>query len=289
MTDTLQIDPADTSFQASTPEAEVLHVQLDGGFGRTRADQDNATWLVDASWIMNFYEYRYFMAFYRHSANSGATQVYINLTLDAPAAQAQLKLPYLCNFVPGSVKLSSKSGGSPAKIRSGVYIVQARLEVAPSADDPNGDAAVVAAYVGAGDVTKLAIRPTDEGYTVDPPQNEALSTKLDGPASLYRFERPGGVLMVNVSWILTEADFKYFMCFWRNKADRGATPVNMDLVVDGRTYNQHKVKFIPGSLVIQSKNSKLFVVASTVEVLPDLPDDATDVSVISTFSPSGGY
>jgi hypothetical protein len=130
----LVIGPTQESFSESRMNGETLRAIMDGPQGLYRKLFSGSVIYLDCMWVLVESEYQYFMAFFRHSANKGATPVTGPFTMNGLASMI-----YTFKFVPGSLMIKNKSGN--------VYRVGATVEVQPITSDTD-DAAVVAAFDG---------------------------------------------------------------------------------------------------------------------------------------------
>lgn len=102
----LLIPPVPDGYQFKDT-TQVIHIPLDGGLGRTKRDLDGASTVVNVTWRTNAAGLLYLRDFYRTwvMSNEKATGFPIDLIIDG-AAPAEV----FCNFIPGSMKLSSVNG-----------------------------------------------------------------------------------------------------------------------------------------------------------------------------------
>jgi hypothetical protein len=276
MTYRIQLEVNDEGYSWQSPAAEVRHVALDGGPSRTRSDLDGATFQANVAWLCSFDDSQYLYAVYRTTTVRGTEAVLVNLALDAPPGGALIKA-YVAHFIPGSFRIEEKDGTN--------YLITAVLEVTPSADDPDGDAAVVAAFVPDGwPIYRLYLVPVDDGYSATPNENEVIRTMLDGPAGRYSLGKVGGVVTLPLTFgPLNAAEYSYFMSYWRSQANRGATPARIKLFFDGYAGNYYRSKFVPGTLTLQKKDGNLYWLGVTVEVAPPVDNAVADQAIIDAY------
>jgi hypothetical protein len=131
--DKLALIPDAPGYSDKAPD-EVISVMLDGGASRFRRDKINARKMVTLSWTLNPLEYRYFMAFFTTAVKRGA----LPFLCDLVSEDGTEPVEHECNFVPGSVGLSSQSGLT--------YVMSAQLEVKPIEHDEAVDSSLVLLY-----------------------------------------------------------------------------------------------------------------------------------------------
>ena len=105
----------------------VITIALDGGKSRSRLDQFGGTSVVSCEWVLDKFEFDFFMAFYVAVAGKGTTTFQTALILDTPDAQH-----YDCTFVPDTLRSSSPGSES--------FFVSAELEVSPLVEQTALDA-----------------------------------------------------------------------------------------------------------------------------------------------------
>jgi len=127
---TLQLVPDQDNY-AVTEGEDIIVTKVTGGLPRQRRDQLNAVVKVEIQWSLNPTDYQYLRAFYNY-CNKGADQFFMQLILESPTLRT-----YVCNFVPGTWKLSAIKGTR--------YTVRTTLQVQPN-EDGLDYAALVAAY-----------------------------------------------------------------------------------------------------------------------------------------------
>lgn len=276
MTYKLLLSTIDDSYTATAPTAEVLYAAVDGGFSCTRLDLEGATWQVTALYLCGSDDFAYLMAVFRYEAQRGTAPILAALPLDAPTAA--VVADHLVYFMPGGPTIQSKDGDT--------YQVQVIYEVVPSTIDPAQDVASIAAFIGIGaDPMQLALIPVDASYTTVGPTDEVLRAVLSGPQGFYRQDELGGVYNLTCTYVLSGAEYFYFMAFFRQSADHGATPVKAPVVVEGVAYGLRAVKFVPGTLSIQSKDGDVYQITTQLEVKPASVLPADDLVTINAYVP----
>lgn len=109
---------------------DVISQRLDGGASRFEVDVKRQNHIGTVSWALPQAKYQSFMAFYRKSMRNPSQPFLCDLIID----DHQVK-EYQCQFVPGSVQLTSKN----AKI----CMVSAQLEVKANIPDEAFDDSLI--------------------------------------------------------------------------------------------------------------------------------------------------
>lgn len=135
---TFPLCPAQAGYSAQFDEG-IISAKLDGGPPFMRLDIPGNPVNVSATWVLSGDHYCVFQGLYRDWARTGGDPFYIDLILESASPST-----YEATFVPGSVRLASKSGD--------VYTVNAQLLAMPKFLDPCEDfcasAAILYAYYG---------------------------------------------------------------------------------------------------------------------------------------------
>ena len=116
---TLKLTPDKSSYKFIQSD-NILRVELEGGFSRSRLDLVGGTKQVDALWTLDKLNYEYFTAFYIAGVSGGADWFYIDLVLNSKDVET-----VSAKFVEGSVNLSYFGGF--------IYQIEATLEVIENA------------------------------------------------------------------------------------------------------------------------------------------------------------
>lgn len=119
-----------SAFYTARDGNTVVGTELDGGLGRYRQDQLNASHKVQCQWVLESKEdFRLWRYFYRGVALSGASRFLMDLVIDDGEIEE-----FTCNFVPGTYSLDSINGP--------VHTVSSEIEVKPNALDAEYYAAI---------------------------------------------------------------------------------------------------------------------------------------------------
>lgn len=132
----LTLRPDEASY-AQTPGSEVASVQLDGGRAWRRKTKENASSIVNATWVLEEVEHQVFWAFYRGNTSRGSLPFDMDLVLEDSILE-----DVECYFN-GEPALASKDNG--------VYTITAELEVIRPEYDPDLDLAILDGYTAYGD------------------------------------------------------------------------------------------------------------------------------------------
>lgn len=127
----LLLTPDQAQYGVNHPE-NTIATRLSGGLSKVRLDQVGGTSRVRVAWTLTGHQYQYLMAFWRLE-NYGANRFLIDLIIGSAELQEHYAI-----FVPGSLTLAGQTGDA--------YVVRAELEVAPLAEDPLFDTAVLDLY-----------------------------------------------------------------------------------------------------------------------------------------------
>lgn len=125
------IPPDSGSYTEVEPSDEVLFTALQGGVGRYRLDKVNASRTVTVQWTFDPPDYQYFRAFFATATQRGA----LPFLLDLLSEDGDGTVESTCNFVPGSVTLTSTEGQ--------MYVQAATLEVKQIPRDPDADNLII--------------------------------------------------------------------------------------------------------------------------------------------------
>lgn len=113
--------------------ASVVAAQTKGGFGRNRADLDDATLTVTVGWRLPEADYDALMLFYKLGTNYGANPFLIDLVID--------------NGIPTtSTAYFGAQGPQLTQVTGLNYFVTATLEVVANIIDPVFDTAIVTVF-----------------------------------------------------------------------------------------------------------------------------------------------
>lgn len=132
----LTLRPDEASY-AQTPGSEVASVQLNGGRAWRRKTKDNASSIVNVTWILEEGEYQLFWAFFRVYTARGSLPFNMDLVLEDSILE--------------DVECYFNTEPSLAAKDNGVYTVTSELEVIRPAYDPDLDLAFVDGYTAYGD------------------------------------------------------------------------------------------------------------------------------------------
>jgi hypothetical protein len=137
---------------------------------------------------------------------------------------------------------------------------------------------------------RLLTPPDRAGYSVDYGQ-ETVHTQLDGGAGRYRLDIINASKKVTCQWILDQAQFTYFMAFYRTVTQRGALVFQINLIVDSEDLGEVNAHFVPNTVKLTGQAGLSFTVAGELEVLtpnnPTQEDD--DMDIVSAYNTSQGY
>lgn len=104
---------------------DVISIQLEGGLSRRRRDKANSASIIECEWVLQDFEYQYFMSFFHSAAKRGSSPFLIDLLLEQPYLEEQT-----CTFVEETLEVTNKGLA---------FFVKADLESVPAQDDNFAD------------------------------------------------------------------------------------------------------------------------------------------------------
>jgi len=132
---------------------------------------------------------------------------------------------------------------------------------------------------------KLALTPDQDNYAVDDGAN-TISNKLNGGASRIRKDLLNAPLRVNVQWTCDLVEYDYLRTFYRTTQD-GSEPFLMDLLTNAANLTLHVCRFIPNTFKLSGVKGVQHRVTAQLEVIPQVPDDALDEGVVTSYEAFG--
>lgn len=129
----------------------------------------------------------------------------------------------------------------------------------------------------------LQLRPESGNYNQQE-GSEVIAVALDGGAGRYRRDKIGASRTIAVSWTLNPQQYKYWRAFWHTITKRGSLPFLCELVgEDGLGPVSHVCYFVPGSVSMPSQVGLTYVQQATLEVRPNVVDDAANLQFITIY------
>jgi hypothetical protein len=135
-------------------------------------------------------------------------------------------------------------------------------------------------------MNKLFITPIVSNYSVASPDN-VISTTTAGGFSRSRLDIVGGIMIVNVSWMLDENAFNYLNAFYYTILANGTLPFLCNLVLDKAALSEYQCKFVAKSFKpISSLTAMRFTASAQFEVKPTVRDANRDNAIVGYFGAS---
>lgn len=133
---------------------------------------------------------------------------------------------------------------------------------------------------------KFPLCPAQAGYSAQFDEG-IISTQLDGGMPFMRLDVPGAPVMVNASWVLSEAEYCVFMGLYRDWARTGGDPFYIDLILETSQPEEYVASFVPGSIRLVSKNGPGLTVSAQLRAMPRVVDPCDDycasVAILSAY------
>lgn len=115
---------------------------------------------------------------------------------------------------------------------------------------------------------KWTIPPNQTGYGLTD-DAETISVKLDGGASKFRRTILNPAITVNVAWMFNNAQYTQFRTFYKVTTKGGSLPFLIDLYLNvGEQLTEHKVRIIPGTVILNEQRGHSFLVSCKLEIDP---------------------
>ena len=133
---------------------------------------------------------------------------------------------------------------------------------------------------------KLVLAPEKAGYSGEF-GNEVVSTNLPGGPSRQRRDQIGASDLVSVSWVASDAEYRYLQAFFRGTG-AGSRPFKIDLVLDSEELTEYEARLVPGSWRLDEFRGKSYTVKAQLELTPQPDREDLDLAVITVataFSP----
>lgn len=126
----------------------------------------------------------------------------------------------------------------------------------------------------------LPLPPDQNGYQPQWGQT-AISVQLDGGASRFRADQLGAAFQVPVQWTVSKHNYEFLLAFYRTAIDYGTLPFTIDLLLDSGSMQTYTAHFVPSTFKLTSQSGFTWVVAATLEVLPDASYASGDAALIA--------
>lgn len=105
---------------------------------------------------------------------------------------------------------------------------------------------------------------------------------LEGGPSRYIVDCIAQMHIVSCQWILDSSDYAYFMAFYRRWL-RYTNPFYCNVTVEKSIVEKMTVKFIPGSLSLNSYRAGVFTVTCKLYVYSSKTELSTDQLIIDSY------
>lgn len=116
-------------------------------------------------------------------------------------------------------------------------------------------------------MVKLNLEPDQEGFGVTFPLDVIVSEFEGGPPRQRR-NFIGAYYTVTVQWTLNQTQYNELLTFYRDTANRGVTPFEIDLPIENAVPEEHTALFVNNSFAIISNVGNTVVVTATLSVKP---------------------
>lgn len=130
---------------------------------------------------------------------------------------------------------------------------------------------------------KLNMAPDESSYSVTDGAAH-VQARLAGGASRIRTDYLNAPVKVELQWTCDENEFLYLQTFYRVQS---TTPFEMDLIVHSPGLTTHECRFVPRTFKMVGVTGMRYVVRAQLEVIPNVPDDAYDEGLVTTFEAFG--
>lgn len=123
-------------------------------------------------------------------------------------------------------------------------------------------------YGGDTGLPVLDLPPDQANYTAM--QGDSfVSTKLDGGASRFRADQLGTAIVLTLQWTCNRRNYDWLMAFFRTAINHGADPFLIKLILDNGDLQSYTAHILPSTFGLTQQMGQAYVVAASIEVLPD--------------------
>lgn len=129
--------------------------------------------------------------------------------------------------------------------------------------------------------TPTLLLPPDEANYVAPFGHTAIRVILNGGAGRYRADQLGATFLLAVQWTCDSINYNYLTAFYRTATDYGSLPFLISLILDSNAVLQYTAYFVPDTFQLASQSGQEYVVAATLEVIPNASYASGDAAIIT--------
>lgn len=122
---------------------------------------------------------------------------------------------------------------------------------------------------------RFMLCPAQAAYAFEDSVSQYRRVQLEGGAGRYRRDVIRSSKLVEAQWVLTPAQYNYFMAFYarfQTKPD----PFILPLIIEEAALSDCECWFIPGTFSLTSRQGDIYTVSARLEVMPPQRDAALD-------------